>query len=96
MQVYLAHKRFFTQGVFYGLDELTHVHTLVDAGACVINCFNLEAEPVERTLRFKLADIGLSGSPQAVIGALSDDEDGVVTLRVSVPAMGHQLVKVTV
>jgi hypothetical protein len=96
MQVYLANKRFFTQGVFYGLDELTHVHTLLDAGACVINCFNLEAEPVERMLRFKLADIGLSGRRQTVIGAASGAEGDVVTLRVSVPAMGHQLVKVTV
>src|SRR5579859_3207399 len=95
MLVYLANKRFFTQGVFYGLDELAHGHTLPDLGACVINCFNLEAEPVERTLRFKLGEVGLPAGQPAVVGAASEVEAGLVTLRLAVPAMGHQLVKLS-
>ena len=95
MQVYLANKRFFTQGVFYGLDEQAHAHTLPDAGACVINCFNLAAEPAERTLRFRLADIGLSAGPKRVTGAESSMAGEVMTLRLMVPAMGHQLVTLT-
>ncbi len=33
MQAYLPLERFYTQGVFYGLDEMVHVHTLADQRA---------------------------------------------------------------
>jgi len=92
MQAYRANKRFFAQGTFFGLDEQAHAHTLADAAACVINCFNLESQPLERTLRFRPADIGLPAGPLAVEGAASSTDGEVVTLRVAVPPMGHQLV----
>ena len=95
MAQYLANKRFFAQGTFFGLDELTHVHTLAKAGACVINCFNLEDVPATRTLAFKRADVGLPDGTIEVDGATSSVDGDQVLLTVSVPAKGHQLVKVT-
>ena len=95
MAQYLANKRFFAQGTFFGLDELTHVHTLAKAGACVINCFNLEDAPATRTLAFKRADVGLPDGTIEVDGATSSVDGDKVILTVSVPAKGHQLVKVT-
>jgi hypothetical protein len=94
MQVYLEHKRFFTQGRFSGLDELTHIHTLLEAGACVINCFNLDDQPVERVLRCTMADLGLPAGQPQVTGAAASVDGDVLTLTVSIPAMGQQLVKV--
>ncbi len=96
MQTYLAHKRCFTQGVFYGLDELTHAHTLADAGACVLNCFNLDDGSVTRALQFKLSDVGLAGAALTVAGATGALVDGVVALSVTIPAQGHQLVTLQV
>ncbi len=94
MQAYLAHKRFFTQGVFYGLDETAHAHTLAEAGACVLNVFNLTDAPVVRTLRFTLAEVGLAGGAAQVIGAEGRMDGEAVVLTVSIPAMGHQLVEI--
>jgi hypothetical protein len=96
MALYLANKRFFTQGVFFGLDEQTHVHTLAGDRACVINCFNLEDEARTRTVQFQLADVGLPEGALVVEGATGRLEGGEVTLSVTVPAQGHQLVKLTV
>jgi hypothetical protein len=95
MQTYLAHKRFFTQGIFSGPDELTHIHRLPEAGACVINCFNLEPEPVRRSLRLPLADLGLAGRALTVTGAAGEVVQGALALTVTIPALGHQLVKVS-
>jgi len=41
MKTYMHLKEFFTQGAFYGIDEMIHVHTLSKRKAAVINCFNL-------------------------------------------------------
>jgi len=95
MARYLPNKRFFAQGVFFGLDEQTHVHTLAGDKACVINCFNLEDEARTRTVQFQLADVGLPAGALVVEGATGRLEGGQVTLSVSVPAQGHQLVKLT-
>ena len=93
MQTYLPLKRFYTQGAFYGLDETVYAHTLPDLLESTVNCFNLDAKPVEKQIRFRLADIGLpagkidvEGAPFAVYG----DE---ITLTVLVPAKGHVLVR---
>ncbi|MDR3643774.1 MAG: hypothetical protein P4M02_01715 [Clostridia bacterium] len=94
MKIYLQNKRFFAQGIFYGIDELTHAHTLPDAGECVINCFSLEEEPVKRALHFSAADIGLADGRLEVTGCRYTAKGAAVSLEVEIPAMGHTMIRV--
>lgn len=96
MQVYVKNKRFFTQGVFYGIDEYTHIHTLADRRECLINCFNLTNEPVERKVSIRLQDIGLPKGKVTIDGMPSPVEADQVNVSVNIPAMGHRLVKIGV
>ena len=89
MRTYRANKRFFTQGIFYGLDENTHAHTLPDIREAMINAFNLEDQPVHKTIRLRLGEIGLhAGTTGQHIGA-------ELSIDVSIPARGHQLLHVS-
>ncbi len=92
MAEYKALKRFYTRGVFYGLDEMVHVHTLPDLGQACINVFNLEDKPVKRTVRFSLAEIGLGSKRVKLEGVEGRQVEDVVEFEVEVPARGHQLV----
>jgi len=94
MQTYRRLKRFYTQGVFYGLDETVHAHTLPEEGRCIVNVFNLADVQVERELRFRLADIGLQGSDIAVAGAQWDMVGDELRFSLEVPARGHRLVEI--
>jgi len=94
MQAYQPLKRFYTQGVFYGVDEMTHAHTLPDLQESVINAFNLEKEPVQKPVRFRLAEIGLRSGRVQVEGAPFQQSGEEVTLDLAIPARGHQLLKV--
>jgi hypothetical protein len=94
MRAYLGLKRFYTQGVFYGLDEMVHAHTLPGEGRCVLNAFNLEDVELEREIRFRLADIGLPQGPARVEGATALVKGDEISLLVRVPPRGHQLVEV--
>ncbi|OQA01899.1 MAG: hypothetical protein BWY71_00218 [Planctomycetes bacterium ADurb.Bin412] len=77
MQTYLRLKPFFTQGEFYGLDEMIHVHTLKEKNAAVINCFNLAETPETKTFTFNLSQMGLSANAKYEIkGASSFKQDG--------------------
>lgn len=96
MKAYMAQKLFFTRGTFYGLDETVHAHTLTSKRACVMNCFNLTDKPETREITFKLSDIGLPSGRVRVSGADCTTDGDNVTLRVSIPAMGHTLVKLRV
>ena len=97
MRTYLEHKRFYTQGTFWGLDETVHAHTLADEGRCVLNVFNLGDVPVEREIRFSLADIGLGGGDPnsfTISGASSAVDGYAIAVWVDVPARGHRLILV--
>ncbi len=67
MRDYLRLKRFYTQGVFYGVDETVHAHTLPDEGKSVLNVFNLADIEVEREIRFRLSEVGLGPGPVGVL-----------------------------
>lgn len=105
MAVYRAHKRFYTQGTFWGLDETIHAHTLAHEGQCLLNVFNLADTAVEREIRFCLSDIGLedqeTGARVTITPLLPKThienviETGRAVLWVNVPARGHQLVKIS-
>jgi hypothetical protein len=94
MQTYLPLKRFYTQGVFYGLDETIHCHTLPDLGECVINCFNLEDQPVRKEVRFRMKEIGLSARAVQIKGAPFQQTGDEIVLDLAIPARGHLLLKV--
>ena len=50
---------------------------------------------VEREIRFRLAEVGLSGKQVRVEGAAYAFKDGEVTLWPRVPGRGHVLVEVS-
>ena len=94
MRTYLSLKQFFTQGAFYGLDETVHAHTLANEKRSVLNIFNLSDMAVEREIRFKLSEIGLSGKQVEIAGATFAFKDNEVTLWPRIPGRGHQLVHI--
>jgi hypothetical protein len=94
MKMYLSLKRFYTQGVFYGLDETIHCHTLPDLGESVLNIFNLDDKPAEKEIRFRLSDIGLPKGSIKIEGAASSENGDEIILKLTIPPRGHQLVKI--
>lgn len=94
MRTYLSLKRFYTQGKFYGIDEMVHAHTLPDLRESVLNIFNLEDKPAEREVRFRLDDIGLPTGSVKIDGAAFTEKDGEITMKLTIPARGHQLLRV--
>lgn len=94
MQTYLPLKRFYTQGEFYGIDEMVHVHTLPDLGRSVINAFNIDEKPVQRQVSFRLAEIGLPSGPVQIEGSSFRQSGDEVVLDLAIPARGHLLLKV--
>jgi hypothetical protein len=89
MKTYLANKRFFTQGIFCGLEETVHAHTLPDIRESVINVFNLENKSISKTIRFRLEEIGLG------TGRTGNPIGEELSINVNIPALGHQLLLVT-
>jgi hypothetical protein len=94
MRTYLENKRFFTQGKFYGLDETFHAHTLPDIGESVINVFNLDKNPVERTYHFQASDIGLTGYELEIDSKPAEKCGDQITVKAAIPALGHRLIKI--
>jgi hypothetical protein len=94
MKTYLSLKRFYSQGVFYGLDETVHCHTLPDLRRCVINCFNIDDKPVQKKVGFRLGEIGLPAGSVQIDGAPFRQSGDEVTLDLAIPARGHLLLKV--
>lgn len=96
MANYRRLKPYFAVGVFYGIDEQTHVHSDHEGKSAVMNCFNLDEHPVEREIRFEPARLGLSPNRtyQFSGATLSRSGDAYVG-KVSIPGLGHTLVEVT-
>jgi hypothetical protein len=94
MHIYKPLKKFYTQGQFYGIDEMIHVHTLPDLRASVVNVFNLTDKRVKKEVRLRAADIGLPAGPIHIEGDTVSAQGDEVTVKVTIPARGHQLLKV--
>ncbi len=60
MDKYRRVKRYFACGVFYRIDEQTHVHSARDGKSAIMNCSNLDHAPVEREIHFDPKGLGLS------------------------------------
>ncbi len=59
IDTYTKLKTIYTQGVFYGWDELTHAHVLSEQSLCVINAFNITDVQVNKQLEVRLNDMGI-------------------------------------
>ena len=95
MATYRRLKPFYARGRFFGLDEQTHVHTDPDgAQSAVVNCFNLDDDPVTREIVFRPADLELDPAADfAFVGAeFARDGDGYRG-RVTIPGRGHLLIE---
>ena len=96
LKQYRRLKPFFSEGRFYGIDELTHVHVNAGATGAVINCFNLKDLAETRAVRFSPGDYGLDPgrsyrfSP-GTVGGRGD----LYTIEVAIAARGHTLIEVT-
>jgi hypothetical protein len=88
-------KPFFTTGLFYGIDELTHVHIDRKKTGAVINAFNLEKDPVERKITFAPTAYGLSGGRiyKWKGGTMTQNGD-IYTANVLIPGFGHTLIEI--
>lgn len=94
MRAYLPLKRFYTQGVFYGLDESLHAHTLPDLAESVVNAFNLTQQPATKQVAFRLAEIGLPPGKAQVDGVGFEQNGDILTVNLVIPARGHQCFRV--
>ncbi len=96
MKNYRRLKRYFASGSFYGIDELTHVHSDHEGKSAVMNCFNLDAQPIEREVSFEPARLGLSPSKTYQFSGATFRRSGdVYTGVVHIPERGHILIEVT-
>jgi len=94
MATYRKLEALFKRGTFYGIDELTHVHTALDGSAAVVNCFNLEDRPVRRSVEIDPEQVGLRRvSSYHVSGAASRATEKGYTIAVELPSYGHALVE---
>jgi hypothetical protein len=95
MAEYRRLKPFFAAGVFYGIDELTHVHRHPTEQALVINCFNLEPEKAQRTFHLEPTRFGMApGRSYKVSGGAATKTAGGYEIDVVVAGYGHTLVEV--
>ncbi len=97
MAAYRRLKPYFASGVFFGIDEQTHLHSAPDGQGAVINCFNLGDNDTEREIRFAPARVGLAtGKDFKFSGGSSFRRSGdlyVGTARI--PARGHTMIEVS-
>ncbi len=97
MKTYKRLKRFYTQGIFYGLDETIHVHVLPDEKAVVINVFNLTERALEKEINFDLSEIGFCRDSRICSTNIEYiQEDSNVSLKVSLPPLGTSVVELKV
>lgn len=96
MATYRRLEQLYKAGVFYGVDEMTHVHTHPTEPAAVINCFNLEDHTVRRTLEIDPVKFGLDPShAYAITGAAARRGAGRYFIDVEIPSQGHVLLEMT-
>jgi len=93
MTEYKSLKDLYTRGLFYGVDELTHVHVLPEDGRCVVNAFNLTDKHVSRKAEIRLNDLAIL-QDVAVEGAPYEMKGGKLVLQLEIPPFSPLLVKI--
>ncbi|HIE52266.1 MAG TPA: hypothetical protein EYP85_10950 [Armatimonadetes bacterium] len=95
MRLYRRLKPFYTQGVFYGLEEEVHVHTLPERNSAVVNVFNLSERPVTKEVVLDLAPVGLNPTAEYVVtGAPARREGNRLILTFDLPAHAPALAEI--
>jgi hypothetical protein len=96
METYMRLKPFFVQGDFYGLDELTHIHTLPGKNNAVINCFNLEKSEVIKEFSCDLSEIGLKPSVNWQVKGVDNWKiiDNELQVSIEIPSQGMRLIEI--
>jgi hypothetical protein len=96
LAVYRRLKPFFTAGVFYGIDEQTHVHRHPAEPRAVVNCFNLTRDAVRRSFTFAPARYGLDPSRRYRVtgGSQRPGAGGDFDVEVATAPWGHTLVEI--
>jgi hypothetical protein len=95
MATYRRLSPFYKAGSFYGLDETIHVHADPTRSAAVVNCFNLDVQPMRRVVEFIPGAYGLDPNRRyAITGTPSRPIPMGYALTVTVAALGHQLVEI--
>ena len=92
---YQSLKRFFARGQFFGIDEYTHVHTISDENAAVINLFNVTQEEVRKVVEVDISQVGLK-SVESVDGAEGRKTDAGFLFEIQIPPMSPKLVNINV
>ena len=93
MALYKRLKPYFSRGVFHGLGEHAHLHTLPDRAGGVLLMFNITGEG--RTMEARIdADVIRAGSNPRVLGADSSTANGILHLRADVPGMSAAVIRI--
>ncbi len=94
LALYRSLKPFFTRGVFHGLDEHMHLHTLPGSAGGVLLLFNVGDG--ERTLeaRIDAAILRMDDGDTRVAGAEARMTGGVLCVRKTVPAMSAAVIRI--
>ena len=93
---YMRLKPHFAAGSFYGIDETIHVHRHPTAATAVINCFNLNEMPADKTFEFDPGCFELPVTKDYILtGAEIVRRRGTYCCKVIIPPMGHRLIEVS-
>ena len=95
MKTYRRLKPFFAAGTFYGIDELTHIHRHPQQNAAVVNCFNLNPDPVVRKIAFEPERFGLKPGRHYQFSGADFSAGNPYTANVTIPGRGHVFLEVT-
>lgn len=91
MALYRRLKPYFVRGVFHGLQENVHLHTLPNRSGGVVVMFNLT--DAEQTIKTRIPyELLQANAPLSIEGALGSDEVGAFTVTAEVPAMSPAVV----
>ena len=90
MQTYNRLRAYYQRGVFTGISEFAHLHTLADTAGGVLDLFNCTDEA--QTVTLCLTAEQLHGEALPVTGAEAVWDGGTLTLRAEIPALSHRLV----
>jgi hypothetical protein len=73
---------------------MVHVHVHPSQPAAVLNCFNLEDQPIRRRVEITPAKLGLDANRQYEIkGTSARREEGRYVVDVEIPSHGHVLLE---
>ena len=86
----------YIRGRFVGLDETLHLHVLPSRKGGILLAFNLENQPLERSVTFGLNQLNMIEDEVNVIGAVADAEvrSGRLHLRLNVPPMSPLVIEI--